>query len=241
MAKYRARTPKTKSRVAKKSQSQPKVPVYSRPFPSPSVQRDVEQPQTANQASNYNAFASLATAEETTSAATEMSIMPKLTVGAAGDKYEQEADAVAAQVVRQLNSPAPPPVQREEEEKGNLLQMRLARSPLQLMTGYATAQTDANPLQTQPCLPQIQCVDGYEDEDEKLQRKPLVQLKGASAGGTASPDLEKSIQREQGKGQPLADSVRQPMENAFGANFGGVRIHTDNTADQLNRSIQAQA
>ncbi|NEO85805.1 MAG: DUF4157 domain-containing protein, partial [Spirulina sp. SIO3F2] len=42
-------------------------------------------------------------------------------------------------------------------------------------------------------------------------------------------------------GQPLADSVRQPMENAFGANFGGVRIHTDNTADQLNRSIQAQA
>jgi Domain of unknown function (DUF4157) len=31
------------------------------------------------------------------------------------------------------------------------------------------------------------------------------------------------------------------MEQAFGANFGSVRIHTDSQSDQLNRSINAQA
>ena len=34
-------------------------------------------------------------------------IQPKLTVGAAGDKYEQEADRVAAEVVDRINAPSP--------------------------------------------------------------------------------------------------------------------------------------
>ena len=43
-------------------------------------------------------------------------IQAKLTVGEAGDKYEQEADAVAAQVVSKINSPPPQEsVQRESE------------------------------------------------------------------------------------------------------------------------------
>ncbi|NEO86556.1 MAG: DUF4157 domain-containing protein [Spirulina sp. SIO3F2] len=87
----------------------------------------------------------------------------------------------------------------------------------------------------------VQRTEGYEDEEEEIRMQPLVQLKGASAGGAASPELEQSIQQERGKGQPLAESIRQPMENVFGANFGSVRIHTDNTADQLNQSIQAKA
>ena len=34
-----------------------------------------------------------------------MPVQPKLAIGAPGDKYEQEADRVASQVVKQLNSP----------------------------------------------------------------------------------------------------------------------------------------
>ncbi|MGB0562048.1 MAG: eCIS core domain-containing protein [Spirulinaceae cyanobacterium] len=144
--------------------------------------------------------------------------MPKLTIGAVGDKYEQEADAVAAQVVKQLNNPAPAPVQRQERDEDELLQKK-------------------------PLMPQIQRTEGYEDEEEEeIRMKPAaVQLKSMSTGGAASPELEQSIQHERGKGQPLAETVRQPMENAFGADFGGVRIHTNNTADQLNQSIQAKA
>jgi hypothetical protein len=57
----------------------------------------------------------------------------------------------------------------------------------------------------------------------------------------AAPDLEASIQQAQGSGQPLADSIRQPMEQAFGADFSNVKVHTDTQSDQLNQSIQARA
>ena len=62
-------------------------------------------------------------------------IMAKLMIGAVGDKYEQEADRVAAQVVQRINPPASvrlgedEPVQPEEiETKDN--EARLMRSPI---------------------------------------------------------------------------------------------------------------
>jgi hypothetical protein len=36
----------------------------------------------------------------------ELAIQPKLTIGAIGDKYEQEADRMASQVVEQIHAPA---------------------------------------------------------------------------------------------------------------------------------------
>ncbi|NEO86558.1 MAG: DUF4157 domain-containing protein [Spirulina sp. SIO3F2] len=187
-------------------QTKPKNSHYSRPFPTSKhsqtqteQQRELPQPV---QAAQYNALT--------------LPIMPKLTIGAVGDQYEQEADAMATQVVQQLNNPIP--VQREEyeDEKSEML-------PAQFLTQS------------------LQRIEGDESEEERIQRLPLVQLKGASVGGAVLPELEQSIQRERGKGQPLAESIRQPMENAFGTNFGEVHIHTDNTADQLNQSIQAKA
>ncbi|MHC5750143.1 eCIS core domain-containing protein [Nostoc sp. JL23] len=35
--------------------------------------------------------------------------------------------------------------------------------------------------------------------------------------------------------------MREPMEQAFGADFSGVKVHTNGQSDQLNRSIQARA
>ncbi|MEM8637264.1 MAG: DUF4157 domain-containing protein [Cyanobacteria bacterium P01_G01_bin.54] len=202
------------------AQNQPEISQYSRPFPKPQPLQSKEadrqvapltQPPTWSLLEILNA-----------SPVQTLPIRPKLAIGALGDKYEQEADAVAAQVVQQLNHPQPAPVQRDapEEEEDNLLQQK-------------------------PLRAQIQCTEGYEDEEEDdIRMKPLenmMQLRGAYGGGAASPDLERSIQRERGKGQPMAEDVRQPMESAFGVDFGGVRIHTDNTADQLNHSIQAKA
>ncbi|MEH1965086.1 eCIS core domain-containing protein [Nostoc sp.] len=78
------------------------------------------------------------------------------------------------------------------------------------------------------------------DEEDELQMKPMVQP--VTGGGmAASPNLSADIQRARGSGQPLADSIRVPMEQAFGADFSGVRIHTGSQANQLNQSIQAKA
>ncbi|BDI16346.1 hypothetical protein ANSO36C_21480 [Nostoc cf. commune SO-36] len=85
------------------------------------------------------------------------------------------------------------------------------------------------------------------EEEDQLQMKsladsitPVVQRKGR--GGTAATsELETSIQQARGNGQPLADDIKQPMEQAFGADFGTVRVHTDAQSDRLNQSIQARA
>ncbi|MDB9518352.1 DUF4157 domain-containing protein [Roseofilum reptotaenium CS-1145] len=54
-------------------------------------------------------------------------------------------------------------------------------------------------------------------------------------------NLEQAIQRSQGRGEPLSEPVRQPMEHAFGVDFSGVRIHRNSEGDRLSRSLNAQA
>ncbi|NEO86144.1 MAG: DUF4157 domain-containing protein [Spirulina sp. SIO3F2] len=191
----------TQTDTKKKPQRQ--VSQYSRPFPTArSVQQKGEppNPQMQAQGANYNALTVPTHRPDATPVETEMPLMPKLTIGAVNDPYEQEADRMAAQVVQQLNSPPPPDTMQQY--------------------GY-----------------------GYKEEPpSKSEVQPLVQRKATDTGGmVASPELEESIQRERAKGQRLADSIRQPMETAMGADFSGVRIHTGSTANQLSESIQAKA
>ena len=82
---------------------------------------------------------------------------------------------------------------------------------------------------------------GKDEDDEMAQMQPLVQRRSHEASASAMPNLETSIKQAQGKGRSLPESTRGSMEQAFGADFSGVRVHTDNHADQLNRSIQARA
>ena len=170
-------------------------------------------------------------------------IQAKLTIGEPGDKYEQEADQVAARVVNQINSPQTKPssqggtVQRDkigEEED------QLNKKPLSDAIQRDEIAEDEEKLDKKPLSDAIQRDEIAEDED-KLKMKPLVQRSSAAGGMAATPDLEASIQQARGSGQPLADSVREPMEQAFGADFSGVKVHTDTQSDQLNQSIQAKA
>ena len=56
-----------------------------------------------------------------------------------------------------------------------------------------------------------------------------------------TPEVEQAIQAARGSGQSLDSGVRAQMEPAFGADFGGVRVHTDNEAETLNRDLGARA
>ncbi|WP_354635136.1 DUF4157 domain-containing protein [Planktothricoides raciborskii] len=128
-------------------------------------------------------------------------IQTKLTIGAPGDRYEQEADTIARKVVSQINSPT------------------------------AQAKPATKVLQRQPVGRDI-TVSPFAG---------MMQAKEAIAGGPASQDLESSINRAKGGGQPLDAGLQQSMGQAMGADFSGVRVHTDGTSNQLNQSIQAKA
>ncbi|MEA5485179.1 MULTISPECIES: DUF4157 domain-containing protein [Pseudanabaena] len=77
-------------------------------------------------------------------------------------------------------------------------------------------------------------------QGNKLRKKPLQRRENVG-GGDASTELESSIQSARGGGQPLAANLQRSMGQAMGADFSGVKVHTDSQSDQLNQSIQAKA
>jgi hypothetical protein len=75
---------------------------------------------------------------------------------------------------------------------------------------------------------------------QPIRRAVGVDAVGAE-GGELSDDAHGEIRRAEGGGQPLAADTRTAMEGAFGADFGGIRVHTDSTADRLSRQLSATA
>jgi hypothetical protein len=70
----------------------------------------------------------------------------------------------------------------------------------------------------------------------------VVALARQTEGQTkTTPEIDTAIQRGRGRGQPLDPVARTSMESAFGADFSGVRIHTNAAADTLSRSLHARA
>lgn len=69
---------------------------------------------------------------------------------------------------------------------------------------------------------------------------PLVHRQ-ADAGFRAHPSLEGRLAARQGGGRPLSAEARSFMESRFGADFSGVRIHTDSEAVRMTRELSAQA
>ncbi|MHC5743146.1 MAG: eCIS core domain-containing protein [Nostoc sp.] len=251
---------------------------------------------------------------------TSTPIQAKLTIGEPGDKYEQEADQTARQVMQKIHQPQSEQLQREELPDEDELQMKpegsiqreeLLEEEVQMKSWGETPslQREELPeeeLQMKPLGTLSQIVnevkspskplghdisrislrrpqtkltvnepgDIYEqeadsvaqlvmqrmsepvqsiqrealsEEEDQLQMKsladsitPLVQRQGGGRTAATS-ELETSIQQARGNGQPLADDIKHPMEQAFGADFGGVRVHTDAQSNRLNESIQARA
>jgi len=186
-------------------------------------------------------------------------VQAKLSVSAPNDIYEQEADRVAkavtradnAQVQRQVEEeeePAQPKIQRQEEEPEEE-----EEEPVQAkLAPEVQRQVEEEEEPVQPKI-QRQEEEPEEEEEEPLQTKaaPGMQrqeeeeeLQGKAAGSqpaTVPEDLEARIKAERGGGHPLSDNTRGPMEQSFGADFSGVRVHTDSEADALNKQISAKA
>lgn len=53
--------------------------------------------------------------------------------------------------------------------------------------------------------------------------------------------IERTIDGARGGGQGLDHAVRGQMESSFGADFGAVRVHTDDRADHLSSALSAKA
>ncbi|MEO0535656.1 MAG: DUF4157 domain-containing protein [Cyanobacteria bacterium P01_A01_bin.123] len=138
-------------------------------------------------------------------------VQAKLNVGPAGDKYEQEADQVASQVVDVINQPnAGQPV------PGQPAQRKVDTQP-----------GGENGVQRM-------------EDDEDIQMKPTGSQVGL-AGGPVPTTTATEIQRARGGGKALEPYLQRTMGQAMGADFSSVKVHTDVQADRLNQTIQAKA
>ncbi len=142
-------------------------------------------------------------------------IYPKLKIGQPSDKYEKEADAVANQVMKlgDNNTMQMQPIGEEEE----LMQPKLRMQPI---------EEEEEPIQ-------MKCA-ACEKEEEILQPK-------SDDGSVTTPSIERQIHSSKGSGTNLPESSNQFMSRAIGADFSGVKIHTDSNAVQMNRQLQARA
>ncbi|MDX2303687.1 MAG: DUF4157 domain-containing protein [Microscillaceae bacterium] len=74
--------------------------------------------------------------------------------------------------------------------------------------------------------------------EEKLQPK-MIQKKGEI--GTADSQIESQINSSKGSGSPMDTQTLSAMNNSFGADFSGVRIHTSSQSVQMNQELRARA
>lgn len=188
-------------------------------------------------------------------------IQAKLRIGQPGDKYEQEADRVAKQVV-QMQEPqmasatavthrsqiqracakCEEELQRqveEEEEEETLRAKPLADQITPLV------QRQVEPEEEEELI-QAKLADGAQvqrqEEEPEEEEEEVIQTKQAD-GKTpqACPGLEVQIRSLRGGGQPLPESARNFFGPRFGYDFSQVRVHTDGNAARLARAVSARA
>ena len=146
------------------------------------------------------------------------SAQTNLTLSRPGDRYEQEADRVAEQVMRvpalvganAVPGPAPPPT--------------ISRWTRSADTDEIRRQSPAND----------------EDAEELLNDSSLLSFSSKDAGPSApavTPDLAAAVRSMSG-GRPLPADVRAFFEPRFQHDFGRVRVHADARAAQNDARIE---
>ncbi|WP_437310854.1 eCIS core domain-containing protein [Sorangium sp. So ce388] len=141
-------------------------------------------------------------------------VQAKLTIGRAGDAYEQEADRVAEAVKRPQGSAASPGA---SPAPGDRVQRQCACGGS--CEACAAEQDDAGG-------------DGAASGAPAVQRKSLP-------GATRAPSVP-GLQAA-GDGVPLAGHVRARVEPVLGADLGHVRVHNDPAARDAAWSLYAKA
>lgn len=184
------------------------------------------------------------------------SIQAKLTVSTPDDPQEKEADEVADRVMRMQEPIAAAPLPEKNEEK---LQRKeeeeiQAKQEAPLVHKIQCKSEPGQKLQAKAAS----CCCGAKEDSHK-HTKPETQ-KSITSNSSSSSLYASDVMRQSGRGPPtgsvpfeqtlasskgggsaLPGDTQQFMESRFNSDFSDERIHTDSTAENLSRSVNAQA
>ena len=142
-------------------------------------------------------------------------VQAKLTVGAPGDAYEEEADRVAEQVMRM-----PEPGMPEDDE----LPQPGAVPAIQRLCADCEDE-----LARQPLL--------QEDDEERARAR----IEPGTEVPEVGAETEHQVRQLRGGGRPLPASARAFFEPRLGHDLGPIRVHEDAPAAGTARALRAQA
>ena len=167
----------------------------------------------------------------------------KLTVGAADNQYEQEADRVASQVMNIPDAVAASSIQRAMspgEDNDKMLQTKHLAASItpfaqRQMVNYEEPEGKEKPVQTKFLTETSGEPLQRQPETEEEETKP-IQAKSAesmSDSFEAGDEVETQVSnRMQGGGMHPPKPARAYLEPRFGADFSQVRVYADaNAAD----------
>jgi outer membrane protein OmpA-like peptidoglycan-associated protein len=166
-------------------------------------------------------------------------IQAKLTVNQPGDRFEQEADRMAEQVMRMPESGS----QEVTQQPPGLRIQRLCSKCEEELHRKPVAEGAA--VSERALIPRIQrtCSECKEElYRQEIEEEGTLRAKEV-AGQTPeiTSQVETQVNALQGSGQPLPESERAFFEPRFGYDFSRVRVHADAPAAEMARAVQAQA
>ena len=79
------------------------------------------------------------------------------------------------------------------------------------------------------------------EEEKKDEHPPIMHKKKEGNGTHKSSEISERIKNTKGNGRPMSERTARQMEQAFGADFSNVNIHTDSESDSLNKDMHSLA
>ncbi|MGD1875877.1 MAG: DUF4157 domain-containing protein [Kiloniellaceae bacterium] len=155
-------------------------------------------------------------------------LQPKLEVGPARDRYEQEADRIADRVMR---SPAPEAASVPPPTVSPLVVQRQAETDEQ----EEELQREADKPDTR-----VETFEVPEEEVERSQRDATSGGGGAASGVPAGVESSIASMRA-GGGRPLHPAARSAIEPGLGHDLSGVRVHDGVAAANAAKAVKARA
>jgi Domain of unknown function (DUF4157) len=184
-------------------------------------------------------------------------IQKKLKTGTAGDKYEVEADNVAHKVVHKTAHGSNGLLQSKSEDE--VQQKPISETIISVQT---KEMTEEEPVQKKKEEEKVQKkADEKEEpvqkkemkdeepvqkktEEEPVQKKEMKEeepVQKKAEENNEKLEIESRLKKTKGGGNPMSKAIKLEMENAFGADFSTIRIHTDSNAVSMCQEMKAQA
>ncbi|WP_045855612.1 eCIS core domain-containing protein [Teredinibacter purpureus] len=143
-------------------------------------------------------------------------LQPALKIGGSNDRFEQEADRVAARIMSSANDN-----RAKQESRPRQWHPRSAASS----ESHARVQR--------------QCASCKQEDDKTLQRKISPTVPSGGGAPYARPAALPTGVTAQG--QPLEQGAKHFFESRFGTDFSHVRIHSNPAANALSQHYSARA